>query len=321
MSDSFFSWSESTPSAFNILSGLMPRQAKVHKAPAQGRSSFDGESPLLLLSSELFARLCTHVDVKGICSLQCTCRHLLLEAASNEVWRTVCTTRKIRLADGADESSTNWQHVFACFAQVWQIPRVRGLGWTFSNSEELNRVADSMRRIGARRTKSVAVVRRGLPAPEFWQWWFLAVFRGSKAQGSKAQVKLERGGGTDYASAAGAAAFGHGGNGHSSVGRRGGANGVSGFTRGAVAKAEGRTKPKARRFKITLKTSSGGSVSASTTTTALHSPPALSTRNSPRMGSLVSAISANTLSLALSSCFPLLLPLPPSLAIVVSLAY
>ena len=202
MSDSFFSWRDSAPSAFDILSGLMPRQVKAPKAPPKGRSNHEDETPLFLLPSGLFSRLCAYVDVRGICALQCTCRHLLLEAASNEVWRTVCAIRKIRLVDGADESTVNWQQLFASLAQVWQFPRVRGLGWTFSSPEELNRVADSMKRMGARRTQPLTVVRRQIPAPEFWQLWFVAVVRNPK----RAQVKQERGASAGYGYASGAAA-------------------------------------------------------------------------------------------------------------------
>jgi hypothetical protein len=226
------------------------------KAP---KTSPDSDGTLVELSAALLSRVCSFMDVQDICTLQGCCRDLLQSAASNEVWRSVCSRRRILLEDGAGETDVNWQQVFSCFALVWQYPRVRGAGWTFNSGVELNRAAAAMKRMGSdQRADSLAIVRRKLPAPAFWQWWLVAVIQGSR-RGS---------GGTGRASGrapAGAAR----------------ASGVSGHTRGAV-KAE---KKKTRRVRITLKTGAGTTVTAPRNAVgevSLASPPALSTRNSPR---------------------------------------
>lgn len=216
------------------------------------------ESVLLDLSTELLARICAELDPQSIAALQGACKHLKAEAGSNPVWRAVCGRRKLQLAPVVDDAGVDWCHIYRSFIGMWALPRIRGVGWTFSSVVELNRAAAAISRMGARRQDAVSILRRRTPSAEFWHWWFVAVIRGSKS------VKLEKGAG---AGAPGAAA--------ASAGM---------VTRGLDMKRENSTKSKGRRVRVVLK-SGGGAAGGGVELTRRHntraasSPPSAGTRS------------------------------------------
>ena len=267
----FRSFSDQASSAIGMGKGLANTGRRGQK---RGRS--DEDSELLDLSTALLARICAELDLGSIAALQGACKHLKVEARSNPVWRAVCGRRKLQLAPMVDDAGVDWQRIFRSFKQMWALPRIRGLGWTFSSVSELNRVADSVNRIGARReTNAVTILRKRTPAPEFWHWWFVAVVRGSKS------VKPEpsNGGGGSYG-------YGLAGGNGSSAAAAAAPGSAMMLTRGLEVKREIRDtgKTKGRRVRVVLK-SGGGAAAGGIELTRRHntraatSPPSAGTRS------------------------------------------
>jgi hypothetical protein len=263
--------SDQAASAIGMGKGL---GATARRGQKRGRS--DEDSVLLDLETELLARICAELDLQSFAALQSACKHLSVEAGSNQVWRAVCARRRLQLAPKLDDAGVNWQHIFRSFIGMWALPRIRGIGWTFSSVGELNRAAESIGRMGARRQDAVTILRRRTPSAEFWHWWFVAVIRGSKS------VKLEQGSGS-YSAAGGAAAA------VVAAAAPGSGNGSGGggmMTRGLEVKREIRdsAKSKGRRVRVVLK-SGGGAAAGGIELTRRHntraatSPPSAGTRS------------------------------------------
>lgn len=150
--------------------GKQPRMARPKASVEEGS--------LELLDPALIKHICLQLDFTSICRMQTVCRHLFEAISSNGLWCVLCERRQIRLEAVAPDPNINWKYIFACFAPL----QVRRFGWTFKHPEELLKVAGQVKQMGPHRTDPLTVLRKRIPATEFWQWWFVTT-RGAGAAG------------------------------------------------------------------------------------------------------------------------------------------